>query len=355
MWKRTRKRTSALVLGGVATVGLLLTACTPQVDSGDTDAGAPDEAGDRSSVEIAFVAPGPYPAFHVWLDGAEAAVADFGLGGFTFDETGEFDQTKQNAAIDALAAQGYTTFAIGGNSPSDINTTFASLKEQGFAVAGVTICPLEDNQADFCYALDIGEASYINTQFAIEQMGGEGNLVHLAGLTSDTNTLNAIDGVERAVAETNGAVTLIQTLDNLDTDLQTAQKAVDDLLASRGSEIDAIISSSAMSAIAASQGVPESGLDILVFGFNEDPVIVDAIRDGKITSTIAEDLGGQAYVAAGALALLATGECTMREPGAISNSGHLMITSENVDTWEEELRSKHEQMFEDFKNDYMDC
>ena len=69
-------------------------------------------------------------------------------------------------------------------------------------------------------------------------MGGKGNLVHLTGNKVDSNTQRRMAGVQQAVDETNGEVKLLDTVTDIDTDLQTAQKAVADLLAAKGTQIN---------------------------------------------------------------------------------------------------------------------
>ena len=72
-------------------------------------------------------------------------------------------------------------------------------------------------------------------------MGGQGNLVHLTGNKVDSNTQRRIAGVQKAVDETGGKVKLIDTITDIDKDLQTAQKAVADLLAAKGSQISVTV------------------------------------------------------------------------------------------------------------------
>ena len=111
------------LIASLAAVALLLTGCSSSSDSAGKDSGF-------GAIKVALVPGGAHPYFQPWIAGGEAAVAEFGIGGTIFNETGEWDQTKQNAAIDALGAQGYNAFGLFGVSPTDINTTFKGLKER---------------------------------------------------------------------------------------------------------------------------------------------------------------------------------------------------------------------------------
>ena len=92
---------------------------------------------------------------------------------------------------------------------------------------------------------------------AIEAMGGKGNLVHLTGNKVDSNTQCRIVGVQKAVDGAGGKVILVQTI--TDIDLQSAQKAVADLLAARGKDVQGIVTTAYNPAVAAAAGVKRAG------------------------------------------------------------------------------------------------
>jgi hypothetical protein len=118
------------------------------------------------------------------------------------------------------------------------------------------------NLAAFCLSTDTEEAAYQAAAAAIEAIGGKGTIVHMTGNNVDSNTQRRIEGVKRAIDETDGAVTLLQTITDVDTDLATAQKAASDLLAASGSEISAIVTTAYNPAVASAEAIAESGLDI---------------------------------------------------------------------------------------------
>lgn len=314
------------------------------------------DAPDFSGVKVALVTGGAHPYFQPWKEGGAQAVTDFGIGGTAFDESGEWDQTKETAAINALAAQGFNAFGIFGVSPTDINTVFESLKGSGFAVGSLASCPAGDvNMADFCLSTDTKTAAYLAAQGAIEAMGGAGNLVHLTGNAVDSNTQQRIAGVEQAVAETNGAVTLLTTVTDIDKDLQSAQKAVSDLLASRGAEINGIVTTAYNPAVAATDGVKTTGLPIKVIAIDDDPVVLQAIRDGVIAGTVVQNPWGQAYVGSWVLAALQSGVCTMNTPGQIVDSGSFLVTTDTVDTYDQTRKDTSMQILKDFQEQYLTC
>jgi ribose transport system substrate-binding protein len=306
-------------------------------------------------VKVALVPGGPHPYFQPWITAGKQAGAAFKLGGVTFNQTAGWDQTKQNDVLNSLAAQGYNAFGIFGVSPDTINTTFSNLKRKGFAVASLASCPAgKVDTADFCLATDAKASSYEEAKLAIKAMGGHGNLVHLTGNKIDSNTTRRIAGVQQAVAETHGQVKLIDTVTDIDKDLQTAQKAVADLLAAKGSDINAIVNTAYNPSVASAEAVKQQGLPIKVITFNDDPAILAGLRDGSIAATVIQNPAGQAYVGAYALMKLAGG-CKMKTPGVAVDSGYFVVTKANLSTYKSLTATKTKQLIAAFNTKYLSC
>lgn len=345
-------------LGGTAVavlaVCLALTAagCAKQDDSSDGPAASGKSAKD---VKIALVPGGPHPYFQPWKAAGAKAATDFKLGGSTFNETAGWDQTKQNDVLKSLAAQGYNAFGIFGVSPDNINSTFKDLERQGFQVASLASCPAGDtNAAAFCLSTDVETAAYKAAKAAIEAMNGQGNLVHLTGNKVDSNTQRRIAGVKKAVGETGGKVKLLQTITDIDVDLQTAQRSVADLLGAHGSDIDGIVNTAYNPAVASAAAVKKSGLPIKVVAIDDDPTILAGIKDGSVSATVVQNPTGQGYVGSYALMKLSTG-CKMTTPGVIIDSGSFVVTTKNVGTYDAERQAKSDEVKRDFDSKYLSC
>jgi ribose transport system substrate-binding protein len=347
---RTKNATRAAAIGLAAVLTVGLAGCTQASGTDSSDATSLD------TVKIALVPGGSHPYFQPWIAAGEEAMNEFGLADVTFDETAGWDQTKQNDVINSLVANGYNGFGIFGVSPTDINTTFKNLKENGIATASLASCPAGDvNEADFCLATDVELAAYQGAQAAIVAMGGSGTLVHLTGNNVDSNTQRRIAGVQKAVDETDGKVKLLPPVTDIDVDLTTAQKAVADLLAAQGTTINGIVSTAYNPAVAAATAVKDSGLNIKLVAIDDDPTIISAIEDGSVYATVAQNPYGQAYVGTWALAQLASKACTMNKPGLIVDSGSFVVTKENVSTFDDERKAASIEIKDAFANTYLNC
>ncbi len=333
---------------------LAITACTPQETAGGGDDGGAPAAMD--TVKVGLISGGAHPYFQPWTEAGAMAKTEFKLGDVTFNETAEWDQTKQNDVINSMVANGYNAFGVFGVSPTDINSTFSNLKKHGVATAALGSCPAGDtNEADFCLSTDTEEAAYKAAKAAIDAMDGKGVLAHLTGVNVDSNTQRRIAGVKKAVAETGGAVTLLPDVTDIDTDLTTAQKAVADLLASKGSTINGIVSTAYNPAVAAATAVKDSKLPIKLVAIDDDATILSAIEDGSVSATVVQNPSGQAFVGSYALAKLATKACTMASPGEIIDSGSFIVTKDNVKDYDAERDAKSADLAKDFDSKYLDC
>jgi ribose transport system substrate-binding protein len=350
-------RSSAQSLTFVAAAAVVVLAATACSTRGATStAAAPAAAKPLSSVKVALVPGGAHPYFQPWRNAGAKAQADFKFGGTTFNETAEWDQTKQNDLLTSLAAQGYNAFGVFGVSPTDINSTFSDLRSKGFAVASLGSCPAgTTDKADFCLSTDVEQAAYSAAKATIKAMGGHGELVHLTGNNADSNTQRRIAGVKKAVDETNGQVKLLTTVTDIDTDLQTAQKAVSDLLTAHGKQINGIVTTAYNPAVAAAAEVKSAKLPIKVVAIDDDPKILAGIKDGSVAATVTQNPVGQAYVGSWALAQLQSRACTVRTPGVSVDSGSFVVTSANVATYDTERQAKTTQLLAEFKSTVLSC
>ncbi|WP_436499238.1 sugar ABC transporter substrate-binding protein [Actinokineospora sp. HUAS TT18] len=345
-----RGRRVAAALG--AAVLTLISACSAEEQPIDLE----NAASRAHEVKVALVPGGAHPYFQLWRTGGAEAKAAFGIGEVTYDESSGWDQATQNRTINTYTAQGYTAFGVFGVSSVDINATFSNMKSTGLVVASLGSCPADTvNKADFCLATDVEVAAYKAARAAIDAIGGEGALVHLTGNRVDTNTERRMAGVRHAVDETNGKVTLLTTVTDIDKDQASADKAVTDLLASQGRKISGIVTTGYIPALAAANGVAAAKLPIKIVAIDDDKVILDGIRGGSVAATVAQNPVGQAYVGSWALTQLVVGECKNKWRGQIIDSGSFVITKANVDSYDAERKAKTQALIEQFRTSVLAC
>lgn len=343
-----RKAATGLVL-----IALVATGCSTKGSSGDDERADTStgtvEVRDASMVRLALIPGGAHPYFLPWETTGEKVKADVKLGAVTFNETGGWNQGKQNTVINSLVARGYNAFGISGAVPAGINTTFENLKAKGYAVGSLASCPTGDtNVADFCLSTDVEAAAYQAGRATIDAVGGEGTIVHLTGSSLDPDTQRRIAGVKKAVSESGGKVIELPAITDVGKDPRTARKAVADLLTSQGDDVQGIVTTAANPSVAAAAAVADRKLPIKVVAIDDDAGILSRIKSGGVAATVVQNPVGQAYVGGWLLALLGSKQCQLKTPGVFVDSGSFVVTKANVETYDIERQAKTEQLQKDF-------
>ena len=333
-------RTKAIVAAAIAAAGLGLSLAQPVA-----------AAEYKFLLMGALVHPyyGPMPA------GIAAAAKDFGISPvpeFTMPQ--KFDVVEQNAIIDSYVAQGFNGFAFQPDDPVASNQKMQELTDLGIPVLSIGGCPVEPTPSLFCLTTDTKDLAYQGAKHLIEEMGGKGNIVHFTGQPEDTNTKNSIDGVAAAAAEFPD-IKILQDVVGMDAGMDAAQTGVSNLLAARKGEIGGIISTSGIATdVIANEFRKANETGIKYVGLNNFPVILDAIKDGFATGTMAQNPYGQAYLATYSLKLVTDG-CKYKGTDFYINTGLLYITKDNLATQADDLSKVTTGLAKDWKDKYFDC
>jgi ribose transport system substrate-binding protein len=317
-----------------------------------------------SDNKIAVAPGGPHPYFAPWEQGAADAKRDFGIASVDYKVPAEWKLGLQTELLEALASQGYKAFGVFPGDPAGLNATISELKSAGVLTAALGGCTVDPTDAAFCLATDPYGASYHGAKTLIAAIGGKGVIVHLTGQLIDTNTTLREQGVQKAIDETNGAVKLLQTV--ADTDSQEAgDQKINALLAASKDQIDGIVATAYITSVVTSKSLRAVGDKRIKFiAFNDDPIILDAIRDGFATGTLVQNPYGQAYVGAYALDLLAGGDCAMKadapwiktpQTARFIDSGVVDVTAANLTTYKDDLKKLTAGIQGKFKSNYMTC
>ncbi len=352
-----RLRLGSLGLAVIVTFSLGLGALAQDATPSPTDRTEPPPAVPVSDTptKVAVVPGGPHPYFAP-MEGALAdATAAFGLDEGVFKAPERWDLNAQNELIETLIAQGYNGFAIFPGDANGSNGTIEELMAEGIPTVLVGGCTTQPTQAQFCIATDVANSAYLGTKALIESMGGEGTIAHFTGFLVDPNTTLRMQAVERAVEETGGKVTLLQHLADVDSQ-EEADNKINALLAASGDEIDGIITTAYVPSVVTATALKNMGdKRIKMVGIDDDPIVLQAIEDGFLVGTMAQNPYGQAYVAAFALDRLRHG-CAMSEGAPyLIDSGTFLIDAESVATYADELKGITDEIQSGFEAAYLSC
>ncbi len=304
---------------------------------------------------VAVVPGGPHPYFAP-MEGALAdAEETFGLGEGSFKAPERWDLNAQNELVETLVAQGHNGFALFPGDANGSNGTIEELMGEEIPTVLVGGCTTQPTMAQFCIATDVANSAYLATQSLIEAMGGEGAIVHFTGFLVDPNTRLRMDAVERAVAETDGRVTLLQHLTDVDSQ-EEADTKINALLAASRDEIDGIVTTAYVPSVVAATALRNLGdKRIKMVGIDDDPIVLAAVTDGFLVGTMAQNPYGQAYVASFALDRLRLGCQMVPDSPFLIDSGTFLIDAAKVDTYQQELEALTGEIQSGFEAQYLDC
>ncbi len=353
----TRSRVGMLLMTAVMvfsiSVGALAQDATPA--PGARVEAPPEVPHDESATKVAVVPGGPHPYFAP-MEGALAdATAAFSLDQGVFKAPEKWDLNAQNEMIETLIAQGYNAFAIFPGDANGSNGTIEELMGEGIPTALVGGCTTQPSQAQFCIATDVANSAYLGAKALIDEMGGEGTIVHLTGFLVDPNTKLRMDAVERAVAETDGKVTLLQHLADIDSQ-EEADNKINALLAASKDEIDGMVATAYVPSVVGATALRNLGdKRIKMVGIDDDPIVLQAITDGFLVGTMSQNPYGQAYVASFALDRLRHA-CQMNADAPfLIDSGTFLIDPSKVETYKDDLKALTEEIQSGFEANYLTC
>ena len=319
---------------------------------------------EASNNKIALVPGGPHPYFAPWEQAAADAKKDFGIAAVDFKVPSGWKLNLQTELLESLMTQGYNGFGIFPGDAVGINSTIEELTSNNVPSIALAGCAQDPTKVAFRFGTDVYNSAYLGTKALIKAMGGKGKIVHLAGLLIDPNTKLRMDAVEKAVKETNGSVTLIQHLTDIDQQ-EPADQKINALLGAQKDQIDGMVATAYIPSVVAAKSLRNLGdKRIKLVGIDDDKIVLDGIKDGFVAGTMAQNPYGQGYVAAYVLDLMASGTCAVNpdapflktpQTARFVDSGTLLISAANVDTYKSDLKKVTSDLQSSFKQKYLTC
>lgn len=282
------------LLAIVLALTLVAAACGSDDDGDDVAADAPapaDDGGDGECTETYDVAYANLATFILYFRDLEAGLADFGAANCWNFQAADaaYVIEDQVAQLEDFVTQGVDLIIA---SPGDRQALTPAY--QVAADAGIPILSTGDRVEDESLEIgfigtDWGAEGTAQTQWMIDQMGGEGTLARIGGPGASEYVEKRKEGFEATMAANPGIeVVFNQSADSFTQEegLRLAQDAL-----TANPDLDAIWADSDALALGAAQAVTEAGIDhadILVTGTDGEPLAFDQIRDGTgVDATIA--------------------------------------------------------------------
>ncbi len=303
--------------------------------------------------KIAWYAPMVHPYFDAVKKGVEAFEKETGVE--VLKQIGqEWTQDNQNQNIEALAAKGYTAFSVYPVDPSATNGLYEELTERGIYAVNFGTSTLQPTTASFAVATDVKAAAMVAAEKLIELMGGKGNILNVLEVVEDANTILRKEGIEEVVAKYPD-VKIIQEVAGIKT-VEEGTEKIQNAISAKLNEIDGVICTGYVITVAATTILSElhdSGTKNIHFvGIDDDPLVLDAIRDGKIDATIAQNPYGHGYISCSLLNHLLNG-WKPKEGAYFVNAGIAVVTKDNVDTFSDDILNVTKEIVDSLEENYL--
>ena len=267
----------------------------------------------------------------------------------------QWTQDNENVNVEALSTKGHKAFSLYPGDPAGANALFAQLAGRGQIAVAYGAEPDLPTTVAFTVATDIKAAAMTAAEKLIELMGGRGRILNVLELVTDINTAKRDEGIREVVARHPG-VEIVQTISDM-SQVSEATTKIQSALAARRDEIDGIIATGYNPTLAAASVLTEWHRDparkrIRFVGIDTGAPVLQAIRDGAIDATIAQNPPGHGYLSCMLLKLLLDG-WVPAEPYRFIDAGIVVVTRDNVDTYAAAVQKITDAIAAELKTKYL--
>lgn len=309
---------------------------------------------DSKEKKIVWYASAVHPYFDSVQKGVEGFIKETGIE-VKIQVGPDWTQDSQTQNVETLAAMGYTGFSIYPSDPSGANGLYEELTERGSYIVNFGTSTVKPTTASFAVATDVKYAAEVATEALIELMGGKGNILNVLEVVTDANTILRKQGVEEVVARYPD-VNIIQEIGDM-TSIEESMEKIENAMAANIDKLDGIICTGYTTTVAATTILSpynQSGAKRINFiGIDDDPVVLEAIKNGSIDGTIAQNPYGHGYLSCEIISLLMDGY-TPKEGMYFVNAGLSLVTITNVDNFDTSLKIVTEQIKGTLRTKYME-
>lgn len=303
---------------------------------------------------IVWYGPMPHPYVSEVKAGVEACGKDFGVKIFKMVGQ-EWTQDNENVNVEALSTRGHKAFSIYPGDAAGANGLFRALKDRGLLVVAYGAEPALPTPASFTVATDIKGAAMAACEELIKMMGEKGNILNVLETVTDINTKKRDEGINEVVAKYPN-VKIIQTIADM-SQVSEATNKIESALAARGEAIDGMITTGWNPTIAAAASLTEWHKDsrhkrIRFIGIDTDDRVLQAIRNGYIDATVAQNPFGHGYISCAILKMMLDGWKPKQDYQFI-NAGIVIVTKDNLDTYPQEVRKITDSILAELKTKYL--
>ena len=299
------KKFLALLLTGIMVLSLAACGSKTEAPANNDSSNAPvEEPAEKGAYKIALIQQHQTNAFQIAVtEGAEAKAKELGveLNILSADQ----DAAKQISQIEQCVSEGFDAILFEPVDPDGLRDAAKAAADAGVIVINVvSVCT--DWESAGISAISCGnnvKAGENEMQHVADLLGGKGNVAFLTGPSAVTDALDRLEGYRNILAKYPDIKEVVAPAD-CEWDTAKAQATVESWLSAY--ELDAIVCENDGMAVGAGNAAGANS-GIIITGVDGTPDGYEAIKDGRITGTVAQDGGAMAANAVEAAVTLLNG------------------------------------------------
>ncbi|MHB1347675.1 MAG: sugar ABC transporter substrate-binding protein, partial [Candidatus Humimicrobiaceae bacterium] len=226
---------------------------------------------------------------------------------------------------------------------------YKELTDNGVFVLSYATSSNLPTTASFAVATDVYEAAKVAAERLIQEMGEKGNIINIIESVEDPNTIKRKQGVEEVVAKYPDVKIIQEITSGLG--VEEATEAIGNVLSTKQNEIDGMIATGYTPTLVSATLLTEIGDKRIKFvGIDDDPVVLEAIKNEFINGSISQAPWGQGYITCVLMKYLLDG-WTPKE--YFVNSGVVVIDKNNADSYQEDVKQNVLKIIETLESNYL--
>lgn len=271
----------------------VLAGCSSGNGSGTTaPADTKDDGGaEGGAYKVALIQQHQTNAFQIAItEGAQAKAAELGVELTIL--SADQDAATQISQIEQCVSEGYDAILFEPVDPDGLRDAAKSAADAGVVVVNiVSVCTdWEDAGIALVSYGDNVKAGENEMQHVADLLEGKGNVAILTGPAASSDTLGRLEGYENVLANYPEMTQVVAPAD-CQWDTAQAQTTVESWLSAY--DLDAIVCQNDGMAVGAGNAAG-AGSGIVITGLDGTPDGYEAIKDGRMTGTVAQDGGAMA-------------------------------------------------------------
>lgn len=337
-------------------IAIALSGCSGKDIKNVAEENSPDKPTEgKADLKMAWYATIPHPFMESVRTGVEAFERDYGIE--VEKQVGkELAQSSETESLEELAAKGYRLFSVYPIDPGGANDLYEELAGKGCKVVSFGATTVEPTKASFYVGTDVKASAVTACERLIQSIGGKGNIINVLERLEDSNTELRKQGIEEVVKKYPD-VKIIQQIAGINTVEEAVQKINASIFAN-SDDVDGIISTGDTTSIGLAQVLTEYRKTdrkkvIHSVGICTDPIVVNAVREGTMDETIAQNPYGMGYISCLLLKYLQDGWSSKTGKYTLIDTGFVIANKENIDHINDELIRMTNHIKDNLEKDYL--